>query len=104
MLHPADGVAVRLGLLALRDLEEREETVVPHVEEIVADAFPGRVSPIAGSGAHALRHLHRMYQRHADHVDEEFGGRLHVLRRQRQMVHAARNDVVVGCLGRGSHS
>src|SRR5262249_45834988 len=51
MLHRADGVARGRRLLALGDLEHREQAVIAHVEEIVAQILVGRIAAIARSGA-----------------------------------------------------
>src|SRR5206468_10414168 len=37
VLHGADGVAIAGRLLAAGDFEEREQAVVPHIEEVVTD-------------------------------------------------------------------
>src|SRR5262245_2526840 len=51
MLHGAERVAVAPLLGALRHLEEREQSIPPHVEEIVADFLERRLAAIAGPGA-----------------------------------------------------
>jgi len=76
--------------MALRlPAEKREQAVIPHIEEIVTHRFIGWVAAIAGAGAETGRNLHRMDERHAEHIDIEIDGRLHVVRAERQVVDAA---------------
>src|SRR5579875_3868459 len=91
MLHRPDCVAVAGWFLALRDLEKGEQAVIAHIEEIMADLFVGWIAAVAGADAETGRHLHRMHERHAEHIDIEVDRRLHVVGAQREMVHAARN-------------
>ena len=78
MLHAADGIAVGRRFGALGNLEERQQAVVAHVEEIMAQIFVGRVAPVLGAGAKPRRHPHGMHQRHAQHIDIKFRRHLHV--------------------------
>ena len=88
MLHAADRVALRPGLGAARDLEEGEQRIVAHVEEVMADLLVRRIAAISRPAAEPGRHLHGVHQRHADDARVEVHRRAHVFRIQRQVMNA----------------
>jgi hypothetical protein len=91
VLHSTNGVAVTRWFFALRDLEEREQAVITHIEEVMAQLLIGRVAAIAGACAKTGRHLHRMDERHTEHFDVEVDRRLHVVSAEREMMDAPRS-------------
>jgi hypothetical protein len=69
MLHGANGVAIAGWFLPFRNLEEREQAVIPHIEEVVAHLRIGWVAAIGGASPETGRRLHGVDERHAEHID-----------------------------------
>src|ERR1700730_10611302 len=84
-------MAVARRLFPLRNLEEGEKAVIPHIEEVMAHPLIGWIAAIAGAGAKARRHLHGMDERHTEHVDIEVDRCLHVVGAEREVMNTAQS-------------
>src|SRR5688572_316773 len=83
MLHAADMVA-HLARQALRVLEHREEGIVAHVEEVVAQVVVGRLPAVL-----LVRHAPHVNQAKAHHARVEVHRRRHVVRDDREVIYAS---------------
>src|SRR4051812_20371497 len=84
MLHAADMVAV-LPRQSLRIFENREERVVPHIEEVMPQVVVGRLAAVA-----LVRHAAHMHQAEPHHPRVEVHRQRHVVRDDGEMVNASR--------------